>query len=81
MDETYSLITVAIITFLTLVNLEYGINMTTPYPKPLLNLFAEPWMRLIVYVTIYILACYNRLLALMLAMFVLLLHLDYINLR
>lgn len=81
MDETYSLITVAAITFLTLANLEYGINMTTPYPKPLLDLFSEPWMRLLLYVTIYVLACYNRLLALMLAMFVLLLHLDYINLR
>jgi hypothetical protein len=81
MDERYSLITVAAIAFVTLAILEYSIDMARPYPKPLLDLFAEPWMRLLLYVIVYILACYDRLLALLLAMFVLLLHIDYINLR
>jgi hypothetical protein len=81
MDNTHSLLNVAIIAFLIIAILEYGIDMTTPYPKPLLDLFAEPWVRLLLYVMIYIMACYNKLVAVMLAMFVLLLHLDYINLR
>ena len=68
------------ITFLFLIVSEYGIDMKKIYPIWVIRIYEEPFARFISYVLIYILACYDHIIALLFALIVLFAHIDYINL-
>jgi hypothetical protein len=58
----------------------YGIDMHKPYPLWVMDMFAEPLVRFISYVCVYLVACYNPFIAVLLAVILVFLHIDYINL-
>lgn len=59
---------------------DYGVDMHKVYPIWVINSFREPWVRFCSYIAVYILACVNIYLALLLALAVVFLHIDYLNL-
>lgn len=83
MDEDIEKNTVAFILFVAvlLVTLtEYGIDMHKPYPSWVMDLFEEPLARFVAFVCVYLVACYNPFIAILLAIVLVFLHIDYINL-
>lgn len=58
----------------------FGLDMKEPYPKQLIQLYNEPYIRFLSYMLVYALTFYNNTLALVGLLGVLMLHIDYINL-
>lgn len=58
----------------------YGLDVKKPYPREVVNSFAEPAMRFACYVALFLVANRDAYAALALAVVLLLLHFDYINL-
>jgi len=58
----------------------YSLNMKKPYPKQIIELFNEAYIRFLCYLTIFLLSYYNIRLCMFLLFAVILLHIDYINL-
>lgn len=58
----------------------YSLSMTSPYPQVIMEQFQYPYVRLIVYLSIYVLSYVNPIVALLALMVVMFLHLDYVNL-
>lgn len=70
-----------VIVFLILVWIvKYSLRMKSPYPRWALNAFNEQYVRLFVYILLYVLCFYNPVVGLVAFIGILLLHLDYINL-
>lgn len=78
MDELF-VILVAAFTFLFLVTTEYSLDIKQLYPSWVMDLYSEPLVRFSLYVLIYVTACMNIHLCALLAIVVVLLHIDYIN--
>lgn len=79
MDEGY-ITNITIITLLLFTVIEYSIEMKRIYPVWMMSFISEPYVRFILYVIVYVLACYNVPIAVLFSIVVVLLHLDYINL-
>ena len=73
----FTLITASIILIIVI---EYGLDLRKPYPQWVIEYFDEPPIRFISYVFIFFLACWSPLLSVLLAILVVFLHLDHINL-
>ncbi len=58
----------------------YGLDIREPYPKKIIKLFSEPYIRFLSYITVYAASFYNYSLTLVFLFAVLLLHIDYVNL-
>lgn len=58
----------------------YSLNMKMPYPRAVVNAYAEPAVRFFTYIVLYVLCAYNNVIGLAASVPVVLLHLDYINL-
>lgn len=69
-----------IASFMLLIILEYGLDLSRPYPQWTIEVFDEPLVRFTIYVTIYVLACWSPLVSILLATMIVFLHLDHINL-
>jgi hypothetical protein len=54
--------------------------MKEPYPKKIIQLYNEPYVRFLLYMLIYALTYYNNTLSLLGLIGVLMIHMDYINL-
>jgi hypothetical protein len=83
MDEgiaTHNLVFIIVASVLVLVIADYGIDMHKLYPMWVMEMFEEPIVRFMLYVAIYLLACFNPVLSILLALVVIFLHIDYINL-
>jgi hypothetical protein len=78
MDELF-VIVVAVFTVLFLVTTEYSLDIKKLYPSWVMDLISEPLVRFSLYVLVYVLACVNIHLSALLAIVVVLLHIDYIN--
>lgn len=78
MDSTF--INLLCIIVLTLILVEYSIDIRKPYPHWVIKLFEEPYIRFTIYISLYFLTCYNHMIALLFASVVLFLHLDFVNL-
>jgi hypothetical protein len=74
------LLQVLLISILFIIVLEYGVDMKKLYPVWVIQYFAEPLVRFIMYVVIYLIACYNPIIALFLALITIFIHIDLINL-
>lgn len=59
---------------------DYGIDMHKVYPVWVISAFREPWVRFLSYVTVYVAACINVHLSVLLALALVFLHIDYLNL-
>jgi hypothetical protein len=57
-----------------------GLDMKEPYPRKLIQLFSEPYVRFSCYMGIYLVCLYNHVIGLLLALGLVLLHLDFLNL-
>jgi len=64
---------------ITLISI-FGLDMKEPYPKQLIKLYNEPYIRFFSYMVVYALTYYNNTLSLLGLVGVLMLHMDYINL-
>lgn len=78
MDELFTII-VAVLAVLFLVTTEYSLDIKQLYPSWVMDLFSEPLVRFTLYALIYIIACLNIHISVLLAIIVVLLHIDYIN--
>lgn len=78
MDELFAVI-VALIAMLFLITTEYSLDIKQVYPPWVLSIFSEPLVRFGLYTSIYVLACFNIHISVLLAVIVVLLHIDYIN--
>lgn len=58
----------------------FSLNMKMPYPRAVVNAYAEPAVRFFTYIALYMLCAYNAFIGLAASIPVVLLHLDYINL-
>lgn len=58
----------------------YGLSMSTPYPRMIIEQFQYPHIRLFTYLSLYALSYMNPIVALLAFMIVLFLHLDFVNL-
>jgi hypothetical protein len=79
-NSIINLLLTFIIAIALIILIEYGINIKKIYPKWVLVLMEEPLVRFTLYVLIYLLACVSPLLAIILALIVVLIHIDIINL-
>lgn len=86
MDETVyigsplAVSVVILCSFVFLVVADFGVDMRKPYPIWVINSFREPWVRFTSYIVVYVTACINVHLAVLLALIVIFLHIDYLNL-
>lgn len=79
MDELY-ILTVVVIAVLFFFISEYSLHVNKPYPSWFMGVFAEPWVRFVLYTSVYVLACVNIHISILLAIIVVLLHIDYMTL-
>lgn len=79
MDELFILVLVSI-TLLFIIISEYSLNIKKVYPMWVMSLFSEPLTRFLLYTLIYVSACFDMYVSILLTFFVVLLHIDYINL-
>lgn len=79
MDEQF-IIKIILSTLLVFTTVEYSIDMKKIYPSWAIQSFSEPYIRFILYTIIYIASCYDIHISILLAVIVVLLHIDYINL-
>lgn len=68
-----------LITMMIIISI-FGLDMKEPYPKELIQLYNEPYVRFISYMFVYALTFYNNSIAIVGLIAVLLLHIDFINL-
>jgi len=68
-----------LITMIIIISI-FGLDMKEPYPKELIQLYNEPYIRFLSYMLVYALTFYNNTLSILGLFGVLMLHLDYINL-
>lgn len=78
MDELFTII-VAVFAVLFLVTTEYSLDIKQLYPSWVMELVSEPFVRFALYALIYIVACVNIHISVLLAIIVVMLHIDYIN--
>lgn len=80
MDNVQNAVQVVLGSFILLIIIEYGLDLQKPYPRWVIEMYDEPIARFISCVVIYILACWSPILALLVALMIVFLHLDHINL-
>lgn len=82
MPTTNAFVGVNIIAILILssIIIYYSLSMTSPYPRIVLEYFQYPYVRLMVYLSVYFLSYSNPIVALLAFIVVMFLHLDYVNL-
>jgi len=74
------IITNSVITFLMIVFISlFGLELTIPYPKIVVQTFDEPVARILLYFAAYLLAEYNPVISLLYVMLLIFVHVDYIN--
>lgn len=78
--QTLQTLQIIVASFILLIVIDYGLNLQKPYPQWIIEMFDEPIVRFTFYVAIYTLACWSPLLSVLLALMVVFLHLDHINL-
>ena len=67
-------INIAVISVIYIMITIYSLDIKIPYPKPLIIYFNQPWMKLLVYITLYFISYYNPIIALLAFIFVVILH-------
>jgi hypothetical protein len=80
MDNVLNTVKVVVGSFVLLVIIEYGLDLKKPYPRWVIEIYDEPIARFFSCVAIYILACWSPMVALLVALMIVFLHLDHINL-
>ena len=70
---------VIIVVFIIIIAI-LGLDIKEPYPRIVIAMWAEPYVRFLALCAIYMLAIYDFTIALLAVIAVLLLHLDYLNL-
>lgn len=82
MDELShtTIVVLFVLLILFVVIVEYSLNVRKLYPKWCIDLFQEPYVRFCCYVVVYMLACFSPLLAIALALVVVFIHIDTLNL-
>lgn len=58
----------------------FSIDMKEPYSKEVIKLYSEPYTRFFLYGGVYLLSLYNNIIAITVAIGLVLLHIDYVNL-
>lgn len=76
----YVLPQIILCSILILIIIEYGLDLKKPYPQWAIEIFDEPLVRFVSYVSIYTLTCWSPMLSILTAITIVFLHLDYINL-
>lgn len=71
-------INIIILIILLVFILTFSIDIKEPYPKIIIDLFHEPYIRFTLYFMVYIIALYDLKIALMYLIILLLLNMDYI---
>lgn len=69
-----------IIVVITIIISILGLDIKEPYPRVVITMWAEPYVRFLALCAIYLLSIYNFTIALLAVIAVLLLHIDYLNL-
>jgi hypothetical protein len=82
MDElsNTAIVLLFVLSLLFVVVVEYSLDVKKLYPKWCIERFQEPYIRFACYVCVYMLACFSPLLAVMVALVVVFLHIDTLNL-
>lgn len=69
---------ISILLFCVLV--AYGLDMRVPYPQYVIDAFDKPVVRILSYISLYLMAYYNPIISILMFMCLMFLHIDYINL-
>lgn len=69
-----------VLVLLIIIVIEYSLDVKKLYPKWCIDNFQEPYIRFMCYVSIYLLACFSPILAIISAFIVVFLHIDTLNL-
>jgi hypothetical protein len=80
MDKVLNAVQVVVGSFLLLIIVEYGLDIKKPYPRWVIEIYDEPIVRFVSCVVIFILACWSPVLAILVAVMIVFLHIDHINL-
>lgn len=80
MNEQIVIINAVLLLTLVALLIIYGLDMKVPYPPYVIRAFEKPYIRFIVYISVFHMSYYNPLISIMVMMCVLALHLDLINL-
>lgn len=78
MINTTLLMSCGIILFVFCFILNYGLQVRKPYPRDLMTSYSEALTRFVSYIIIYCISTYNAPVGLIMAIALLLMHLDYI---
>ena len=70
-----TLIMLIMIIFISL----FGLELTIPYPKPVIEMFDQPVARILLYTGAYALAQYNPVISMLYMLLLVFVHVDYVN--
>lgn len=74
------LIEITILALLFFIIADYGVDVKRPYPLWAISYFDEPLVRFMLYVLVYLVASWSNSVSILLAICVVFLHVDHINL-
>jgi hypothetical protein len=78
-SNNHNIVVLLTCSLLALIVAEYGIDIHKMYPEWVIYGFQEPLVRFGLYSLIYLSACYNTFVAVLLGLAVTFLHIDYVN--
>lgn len=79
MNETRTIINAFIILLELVMIVAFALDMRVPYPPEVIKAFHQPVVRLIMYILLFLVAYYNPIVSLLLAVCIITLHIDIIN--
>lgn len=71
-------INVVILSIFIIIIITYNLDIRVPYPRIFINAFDEPIIVFFIYISVYGLAYYNPLIALLYLIIILFIHIDYL---
>ena len=78
--DTITVCNIVIIIILYTFTVTYSLDMKRPYPKFIIQMFHQPIVKMVTYMTIYALSYLNPIASLLSLMIVILFHIDHYNL-
>lgn len=77
--NNHNIVVLLTCSLLALIVAEYGVDIHKMYPEWVINGFQEPLVRFGLYSLVYLSACYNTFVAVLLGLAITFLHIDYLN--
>lgn len=79
-NRLLTILNLVVITTATIFIAIFSVDIKEPYPKSVIKMWAEPYIRFLAVIAIYLITLYNPTMGILALLGVLLLHLDYLNL-